>query len=188
MILEQGVIFLLLWAMFWGYWILRARSAQTGARLESSNSRLIHATLVIITLALLTIANIYPFNIRLLPKGNAIFLVGLAVTLLGLAFAIWARRHLGQYWSGAISFKQDHKLVETGPYKFVRNPIYAGILAGILGTAIAIGEIRGFLAVGTAFIAYYRKTRMEEIWLARHFGAEYEQYQKQVKALVPFIF
>jgi protein-S-isoprenylcysteine O-methyltransferase Ste14 len=52
-----------------------------------------------------------------------------AVVLLGISFTWWARIHLGRFWSNAITRKEDHSIVDSGPYRLVRHPIYAGLLA-----------------------------------------------------------
>lgn len=181
------VAFLVLWGLFWGYWISRARSSGKGERSEASSSRVIHAALLISALALLTIAQMEPFSMRILPDAGWLAWVGFCVTLLGLLFAVWARSHLGKYWSGAIIFQKDHQLIQSGPYALTRHPIYTGILAAILGTAIAIDELRGFLAFFLALVAYYRKIRMEEDQLALRFGEEFKGYEHQVKMLIPFV-
>ena len=64
--------------------------------------------------------------------------------VVGLLFAVWAREHLGSNWSRSVTIKQGHELITTGPYAVVRHPIYTGILAGFLGTAIALSQVRGF--------------------------------------------
>ena len=87
-----------------------------------------------------------PLLWHILPEGVAPDLTGLAILILGLGFAVWARLHLGQYWSARIALAEDHQLIQTGPYRFVRNPIYSGGLVGVIGTAIVIGEVRGVLA------------------------------------------
>jgi protein-S-isoprenylcysteine O-methyltransferase Ste14 len=104
-----------------------------------------------------------------------------------VAFAIWARFYLGRNWSGTVTVKQDHKLIRTGPYAVVRHPIYAGFGLAILGTAIAIGEVRGLAATVTALIGMALKSRLEEEFMTEQFGAEYVQYKKDVKAMIPFI-
>ncbi len=83
--------------------------------------------------------------------------------------------------------KVDHKLIQTGPYKIVRNPIYTGILFGFIGTAISIGELRVWLAVVITLAGLLIKIRAEEKLLLEEFGPIYLQYKKQVKMLIPHI-
>jgi protein-S-isoprenylcysteine O-methyltransferase Ste14 len=103
-----------------------------------------------------------------------------------LAFAVWARRHIGSNWSGTVTVKTDHVLVRTGPYGWARHPIYTGLLTAILGTAIARGDLRGLLGVVLCTIAFVIKLRIEERWMREVFGEEYRRYSKEVPALVPF--
>jgi protein-S-isoprenylcysteine O-methyltransferase len=95
---------------------------------------------------------------------------------------------LGGNWSASVTVKQDHRLVRRGPYTIVRHPIYTGLLLALLGTAVALGELRGLLGVVVAFAAWRAKSRMEEAFMRQEFGLEYATYQGEVKALVPFIY
>ena len=107
------------------------------------------------------------------------------LTLVGILFAWWARIHLGRLWSGTITRKENHHVVDSGPYALVRHPIYTGLLLAILGSAVAVDEYRGLLAVAIATEAIVRKLRLEERWLTDEFGGEYDGYRRDVKALVP---
>ncbi|MDQ6623225.1 MAG: isoprenylcysteine carboxylmethyltransferase family protein [Verrucomicrobiota bacterium] len=82
--------------------------------------------------------------------------------LAGLAICLWARATLGRNWSGAITLKEEHELIERGPYRFVRHPIYTGMLAMFLATALAIGHLGGLLAVMLAFASFWIKLGEEE--------------------------
>ena len=124
---------------------------------------------------------------RYLPDNFTLRLIGIVVMYLGLSFAVWARIHLGQYWSGRVTIKVDHKLVRTGPYKMVRNPIYTGILFGFIGTALVIGEIRAWLAVALVIVSFWLKIRAEEKFLFEEFGQDYLEYKKEVKMLIPYL-
>jgi protein-S-isoprenylcysteine O-methyltransferase Ste14 len=95
--------------------------------------------------------------------------------------------HLGKNWSQAVTLKEDHELITTGPYALVRHPIYTGLLLGFIGCAVARGEWRGLLAVALVFVALWRKLRLEEKWMRAQFGASYETYSRHVAALVPYI-
>ena len=171
------------WMAWLAYWIVAARSAAGGASFERRASRLLHLVAALISLAALLFRPVH-FG---LPCGGALDVAGDLVTGFGLAFAIWARIHLGQCWSGRVEVKQGHRVVRTGPYAWVRHPIYAGILMAIAGSAMVAGELSAFLAVVIMTAAYLRKIRMEEAVLRQSFGSEYEAYQREVKALVPFV-
>ena len=87
----------------------------------------------------------------------------------GLAFAVWARVYLGRNWSGTVTVKQDHELIRSGPYGFVRHPIYTGLLLAMLGTAIAIGEWRGLVAFALFTIGFLLKLRSRRTLHERNF-------------------
>ena len=106
----------------------------------------------------------------------------------GLLFAVWAREHLGRNWSSSVTIKQGHELITTGPYAVVRHPIYTGILAGLLGTAIALSQVRGFIGFVLFFLVLWVKLRMEEQWMRSQFGDTYATYAHQTAALLPYLF
>jgi protein-S-isoprenylcysteine O-methyltransferase Ste14 len=125
------------------------------------------------------------FATRILPRTLATYGVGVTLVFLGLAFAVWARRHIGSNWSGTVTVKEDHVLICTGPYAWVRHPIYTGLLAAILGTAVARGELRGVWALALCTAAFVSKLRIEERWMRQVFGEAYERYSARVPALIP---
>jgi protein-S-isoprenylcysteine O-methyltransferase Ste14 len=110
-----------------------------------------------------------------------------ALALLGLAVAIWARRTIGANWSGVVTLKQGHELVQTGPYRLVRNPIYTGLLMMFAGTVLLVGEARGALALPIALAALWVKIRQEERFMLRQFPEAYPAYRRRVPTLVPFL-
>lgn len=116
--------------------------------------------------------------------------VGWAMVVLaagGIAFAWWARIYLGTLWSGSITRKADHRVVDTGPYALVRHPIYTGLLGAAVATAIAIGEVHTVLGALLLIIAYWMKARLEESFLRDELGANaYDSYRARVPMLVPF--
>ena len=124
---------------------------------------------------------------RFLTRSVTLFWIGTAITAAALSFSAWARMHLGRNWSATVTVKQDHELIRTGPYAIVRHPIYTGVLFGFIGTALAIGQWRGVLAVVIVFVAFWRKLRLEERWMSETFGEEYRRYRARTRALVPFL-
>ncbi|MFZ0805481.1 MAG: isoprenylcysteine carboxylmethyltransferase family protein, partial [Candidatus Sulfotelmatobacter sp.] len=88
-------------------------------------------------------------------------------------------------WSGTVTVKVGHELVCTGPYKWVRHPIYSGIILALLGTALGIGETRGFVSVVLLYVGFKIKSRLEERAMRGVFGAEYEQYSNRTGAIIP---
>ena len=122
---------------------------------------------------------------RILPADPAIDYAGLALTLLGLGFAAWARLTIGGNWGDLITVQQDHELVRKGPYGIVRHPIYSGFMLATLGTAIIRGDLGGLISLALIVICWGYKARLEETFMIEHFGAEYEEYRRQVKGLIP---
>jgi protein-S-isoprenylcysteine O-methyltransferase Ste14 len=98
------------------------------------------------------------------------------------------RALLGSNWSATVTVKQHHELIRRGPYAIVRHPIYSGFLLGVLGTALALGEVRGLVALALAFAGWYLKARNEEQFLVEQFGDAYVGYRRNVKQLIPFVF
>jgi len=111
--------------------------------------------------------------------------LGLAITIVGAAVGIWARRFLGEFWSARVTLKQDHRLIRSGPYRYVRHPIYTGLLVGMAGRALTIGEWRGVVAVAMILAAHSRKALREERMLAGEFGEEYARYREETGFLFP---
>src|SRR5262249_39684124 len=101
---------------------------------------------------------------------------------------VWARRHLGRNWSGAITVAEEHQLVRSGPYRVLRHPIYSAMIAMFVGSALAIGEWHSLIGLVLIMIAYARKIPLEERSLREVFGASYDEYRKASWALIPWVF
>ncbi len=182
-----------LWVAWAIYWFAAAAGAKANSRRESQWSRFSHG--VPLSLAVLLIA--WParhapawaawLTGSFIPPSWAGYWIGVALLALGLGFSVWARRRLGRNWSGTVTVKQDHELVRAGPYRYVRHPIYTGILLGFVGSAIALGQWRGVIAVALCLYAFLRKISLEERWMDETFPGKYAAYRKEVKALIPFI-
>lgn len=183
-------LFPALWLAWGAYWLISAANTKTSRRVESSASRARHVLPLMVAMLLLwppTLPGGFLCQ-RLLPAGPVSFFSGAVVTALGLAFAAWARVHLGRNWSGIVTLKQDHELIRSGPYAWVRHPIYSGLLLALIGSAIARGEWRGVLAVAIAAAAFWVKLRLEERWMVETFGEAYRRYRAEVSALIPLRF
>jgi protein-S-isoprenylcysteine O-methyltransferase Ste14 len=123
---------------------------------------------------------------RLWPRSLALYWLGVSLIAAGLAFAGWARVHLGRNWSGSVTVKEAHELIRSGPYGYVRHPIYTGLIAAVLGTVIASGTVRAVLALVIVVVSLLRKLRTEEAFMRDTFPGEYQRYSAAVPALVPF--
>jgi protein-S-isoprenylcysteine O-methyltransferase Ste14 len=177
-----------MWIAWCLYWIVSARGTKRTVRRESWGSRISHVLPLVVGISLVALPYVPSplFATRILPRTPATYWIGATLTFLGLAFTVWARRHIGSNWSGTVTVKENHALVCTGPYAWVRHPIYTGLLLAILGSAVARGELRGVWALVLCTIAFVSKLRIEERWMRQVFGAEYERYSATVPALIPF--
>jgi protein-S-isoprenylcysteine O-methyltransferase Ste14 len=118
--------------------------------------------------------------------AGAYALAGL--TLAGILFAWWARIHLGRLWSGAITRKQGHRVVDTGPYALVRHPIYTGLIAAIMSTAAAEATVTALVGAALVACGLWLKARAEERFLIAELGEDaYGSYCRRVPMLVPFL-
>jgi protein-S-isoprenylcysteine O-methyltransferase Ste14 len=111
-----------------------------------------------------------------------------AVTAASFVFCWWARLHLGRLWSGAITRKDDHRVIDTGPYHFVRHPIYTGIIGASFATAAAEGTLTAVIGAALMTLGWYMKARLEERFLREELGAQaYDAYARKTAMLVPFL-
>ena len=113
--------------------------------------------------------------------------VALAFVIVGAAFAVWARVTIGANWSGVVTVKEDHELIQRGPYNLVRHPIYSGLLLMGLASAVAYDEPYGFAVLAIAIVAFVPKMMLEEKLMTEQFPVQYPQYRKHVKAIIPFV-
>jgi protein-S-isoprenylcysteine O-methyltransferase Ste14 len=109
------------------------------------------------------------------------------VVALGLAFAWWARLRLGRLWSGSVTQKEGHRVVETGPYAIVRHPIYTGLLLSAFATAALEATWLGFAGAALVALGFYLKARLEERLLRGELGAAYDEYRRRIPMLIPFL-
>ena len=181
---------LILW-LWWGwglYWMLSALRNKATQRRESLASRLAHVLPLAVGAALIA----WPARRwsalawRLWPTSLAAYWVGVALVIAGLAFAVWARVHLGGNWSGTVTVKQGHELIRSGPYAYVRHPIYTGLTTALLGTTLASGTLHAIIGLAIIVLAFVRKSGIEEEFMREAFPGEYQRYSAEVPALIPF--
>ena len=176
------------WTCFLIYWLVSAVRGKQILERQSSLSALAHRIPIGLGWWLLIYRRLPPpMNRLVVPHTELAMLAGAVLCVLGLLVTLWARRTLAGNWSSDVTFKQGHELVRTGPYHFVRHPIYTGLLVMCLGTAMEMGVLRGWLAGLVVGLGFWIKLAQEERLLLRHFPEAYPQYQKEVKALVPWL-
>jgi protein-S-isoprenylcysteine O-methyltransferase Ste14 len=174
------------WSFFILYWNAAAKNSSAAKVSESRKSRRVHELLLNAAL-LLAIVPVPGLRQRFLPSAALVAWCGLGIQTAAVALGIWARRVLGQHWSGEITIKVDHELIRSGPYRLVRHPIYTAWLGMFAATAIVSGQVHGVLGFAMAAFAYGRKIRLEEANLKNAFGAEYDEYRRETRALVPWV-
>jgi protein-S-isoprenylcysteine O-methyltransferase Ste14 len=181
----------LTWFAVLGYWLWAAHSAKRTEQQESLAKRLLAYWLpLLIAVLLLGPGDWFGHSIlreQFVPHTTLVYSIGLGLAVFGALLAISSRVMLGRNWSATVQLKQDHELITRGPYRWVRHPIYTGLLVLFLGNAVMVGDWRGLLAVAIVFVSFWRKLRLEEAWLNRHFGEPYRLYQARTKALIPAV-
>ena len=177
------LIFAIGWALFWLYWLVAAFSMKRGHVTWSRNLR-IRAVLLIGVIVLSRVGAFRNGGIHSDPWRAGL---GLLLFGLGLAFAIWARVHIGRNWGMPMSRKDEPELVTSGPYHRVRHPIYSGILLAGVGTAVALSWL-WLLAVVLTGIYFVYSATVEERYMGEQFPDSYPTYRRSTKMLVPFIF
>ena len=185
--LENRYLFTGLWFCWAAYWLVTAFRTKTTVRHESLWSRVTHIGPLFVAFLLLALPRvpIPPLEQRFLPRSAGWFWFGTMLTAAGLLFTVWARMHLGRNWSGTVTIKKQHELIASGPYSLVRHPIYTGLLLAFAGSAVALGEWRGPVAMLIAARALWWKLSLEETWLQQEFGEVYAAYRRRVAALIP---
>lgn len=182
---------LILWAWCaWAlYWLVSSIGNKATQRREPLGSRLAYVLPLVLGGVLLGVREL-PWaallGTRLWPRSFLVYCIGFLILLAGLAFAVWARMHLGRNWSGAVTVKEGHELIRTGPYRFVRHPIYTGILTAVIGTAVCSGTLRAVLGFALIASALAYKLRKEEAFMREVFPGQYDTYRGEVPALIPF--
>lgn len=152
-----------LWGAFFLLLILAALRTKKTQQRENVASGLSYTVIIALGFALMFWLNVGvgALDVRWLPRFAAPEIAGIAIIMIGLAFAIWARLHLKSNWSGVVTVKQGHQLIRSGPYRWVRHPIYPGVILAMAGTAVENGRWRGILGALLVFIGFW-KSRKEE--------------------------
>jgi protein-S-isoprenylcysteine O-methyltransferase Ste14 len=176
------VVILVCWVAFWVYWLAASTRVKAG-QTRWTRFAGVRVGLILVVLLLLRVR---AFKEHVATNDPWLQGTGLAVFLLGLALAIWARVYLGRNWGMPMSQKADPELVTTGPYSSVRHPIYSGIILAMIGTTIAVSLywLVAVLVIGAYFLY---SAIVEERSMARLFPDSYPEYKRSTKMLIPFI-
>lgn len=176
-----------IWLVWCILWLLMAAWSKPFKRREFAWQRLEHIIPMVIGFMFIYNRNI-PWGLlatRLVPENSAVTFLGLLLTAGGLLFAVWARIALGANWSGTVTIKTGHNLIRRGPYKWIRHPIYSGLLASVVGTVLLQGEVRSLCGFILILFALYRKAKREEKFLSEEFGEGFAEHAKQTGMFLP---
>jgi protein-S-isoprenylcysteine O-methyltransferase Ste14 len=179
------------WCLLFIVWIVGYFTTKRTAQIPKWGEQIVVLILLALSISFLLRPQGFEgaWGMRLYNSVPVVGWLGVALAVIGVAFAIWARVSLGSNWSGAVvvTVKKDHELVEHGPYAYVRHPIYSGFLMAGLGTALTLATPVAFAGVASMLVAFLIRPRREEQMMTAAFPAAYEQYKKRTKALVPFL-
>jgi protein-S-isoprenylcysteine O-methyltransferase Ste14 len=188
------------WGVFVVVWLLTAIFTKRTVYRESGAQRLRYMLPIVIGCYLLFRGSrlSYPFNVRIIPHTDALLespaspLAALRVAaailcICGVGFCFWARAILGRNWSGSVTLKENHELIVRGPYRLVRHPIYTGLLAMVVATAIQQGHIGGIIGLILISVSLWIKSSHEEEVMRKQFPDQYPAYRERVKRIIPFI-
>jgi protein-S-isoprenylcysteine O-methyltransferase Ste14 len=172
------------WAFIWLLWALRSKQTQQSESLASLLSYAIPAWASMILIFFPRTFGSWG-HAAVFPASTAVAVSGIAITALGFALTLWARYTLGTNWSGAVTIKVDHELIRTGPYRWVRHPIYTGLIVALTGTAITLNQWRGVPAIFLLWLAFTIKRLKEEQFMRQTFGEQYAAYSQTTGAIFP---
>ncbi|HEY6578846.1 MAG TPA: isoprenylcysteine carboxylmethyltransferase family protein [Rhizomicrobium sp.] len=178
-----------LWVIWFVSWLAAAFWADRTAKRPAFGSELLYRVVTLAGAALLFGSTTRPNGgpLRLWSVGGDVAWALVAVCVAGFVFCWWARIHLGKLWSGWITRKEGHRIVDTGPYGMVRHPIYTGLIVSLLATAVVEGTGMALLGAAIMILGFWIKARLEERFLCEQLGADnYGAYRRRVPMLVPF--
>jgi protein-S-isoprenylcysteine O-methyltransferase Ste14 len=169
------------WIVFWSYWLISALRAKQTVRGSGRRHPLISISALSVILLLRVFAR-GDVAINIVPLAAA----GLAMFACGVGLAIWARIHLGRNWGVPMSRRVEPELITSGPYRYVRHPIYSGLILAILGTALTTSLV-GLLLPAALTGYFYYAASVEERNMTAEFPTQYPAYRDRTKRLIPFL-
>ncbi len=175
------------WIAFVVVWLITALSVKPTKERQPWAGRLVYLVILIAVVVLLNGGvRQAQLNRRIVPPTLRIAILADVLVFAGFVIAVWARMVLGGNWSARVVLKEGHELIQRGPYRLVRHPIYSGVLLMILGTAVIAGTLSGFVALVACFAGFWLKLRQEENLLRRRLPG-YSEYMARTRALIPFL-
>ncbi len=193
--LQPGLLVRLLWLAFVLCWLVLAqfnkKASRSTPRWAGWRLRLaiVVGVLILVHFRRHAIAGfVASFNhTPLLRPGTALHWLGVGLCLVGFGFAVWARVHIGRNWGMPMSLREGHELVTSGPYAYVRHPIYSGLMLAMIGSALTV-SLLWLLALPLYFAYFLFTARSEEKTMLAQFPDAYPVYHRRTKMLIPFVF
>ena len=177
---------IVVWVIFWLYWFISAFGSKRNVAPQIGRFIGFRLAIFIVAVVLFRLVDVQNLSLQIAPKNGFVEAIGFIIFLAGLGLAVWARIYLGNNWGMPMTQKRDPELVTGGPYRFIRHPIYTGILAATLGCAVA--DSLWWLAVFVIMALYFIPSAVvEEKTMAKLFPNDYPAYKKRTKMLVPFV-
>ncbi len=173
------------WTVFLAVWLVMGLRIKRAKQRETSRERMQHLIPVFLGFLLLLGRNWGVPDALGVPDTPSVPWLGLLLTAMGVALSIWARVSLGANWSGTVTLKDDHELISKGLYRWIRHPIYTGILLAMIGTALIRGHLRGWVGFLIVLAAFYFKARREEGFLRQEFGDGFEEHARRTGMFLP---
>jgi protein-S-isoprenylcysteine O-methyltransferase Ste14 len=177
------------WIAFGAVWLIAAVSTKRTVYRESRAQRLRYWVLLVIACLLLIYGRQlpYPLNLQIIPRVTTIAWMAAVLCIVGLAFALWARVTLGRNWSGMVTLKERHELVERVFYHSATTHIYTGLVAMFFSTALVQRHLAGFVGVLLMFASFWIKLGFEEKLMLQQFPERYGAYRQRTKRIIPFV-
>jgi protein-S-isoprenylcysteine O-methyltransferase Ste14 len=175
------------WMLLLFVWIVMGVKMKKVKQRESPWEFLQHAALAFLGFWLIfeNTSRWAPLRQTFLPETPAVWGAGLSLTVLGVGIAIWARLSLGGNWSSAVTLKDAHELIRKGLYRWIRHPIYTGILLAAFGTALIKGQLHAWLGFAVLLGQFYFKARREERFLRQEFGPGFDEHARSTGMFLP---
>ncbi len=182
-------VFRCCWGIFCIVWLLAAFRTKRSVYRQSAAQRLRYIIPMLLGGYLIFKGSRLPGSLghRVVPQSDTLALIGIVLSIAGLAICLWARFTLGRNWSGVVTLKGEHELITRGPYAWVRHPIYTGMLFMLLANVVVLGHDAGMVGFVFVFVSFWIKLHYEESLMLQHFPDQYPGYQQRVRRLIPFV-
>jgi protein-S-isoprenylcysteine O-methyltransferase Ste14 len=179
-------IILVIWYAIGALWLVMAFNTKRTIQRRGFTVRVVFLVLVV-SFLFRSHSNANEIHDLLWTATPTLAWLGVAFMVVGASFGVWARFTIGTNWSGAVTLKEDHELIQRGPYALVRHPIYTALFTMLLGSAMAYGQYETAVIFVVAVVVFTIKMRAEERLMTEAFPDEYPEYRRRVKAIIPFI-